>query len=383
MGASDEGGGDTGTKLEYLHRIYTDPSHPASFSGPDRLKREADREGKFEFSKREVKTFLESQDTYSINRPVRRRFKRNRIVVSGLYQQYDMDLCDMAKLRRYRGNRGTRFLLVLIDVFSRFAFVRPLKNKTVQAVAEALEDILTQGRKPVRCRSDRGSEFKSKAVQDLLRRLGVKHYFTTSDLKCQPVERLNQTLKSAIYKWCYQNRSFAYVTVLEQLVHGYNHRVHSALFGLSPSEVNESNQAKLWNLMYVGSKSVRRRSARLYFKYEVGTLVRVSLAKRTFERSFSQKFTDTLYKIRGRVYRENVPVYFLMDLEEEPIKVAFYEPELQRVRKNLDGMRPWEIETVLKTRKVGRNQEVLVRYRGLGPKFDRWIPKSSVNSKVA
>lgn len=224
-----------------MKRIYTDPSHPASFSRPERLKKEVDREGKYDISTREIKAFLESQDTYSINRPIHRRFKRNKIVVGGFRQQYDMDLCDMSKLRRYRGNRGTSYLLVVIDVFSRFAYVRPLKNKSGKVVSDALEDIIVEGGNPVRCRSDRGAEFKLKNVQDLLRHLGIKHYFTTSDLKCQPVERLNQTLKSAIYKWCYENNSFTYITVLEELVNGYNHRVHSALFGLSPREVKELN----------------------------------------------------------------------------------------------------------------------------------------------
>jgi transposase InsO family protein len=381
MGLSNEA--VTEAKQDYLKRIYTDPSHPASFSGPARLKREVDREGKYDISTREIKTFLESQDTYSTNRPIHRRFKRNRIVVGGVRQQYDMDLCDMSKLRRYRGNRGTSFLLVVIDVFSRFAYVRPLKNKSGEVVSDALREILVDGGNPVRCRSDRGAEFKSKNVQDLLRRLGIKHYFTTSELKCQPVERLNQTLKSAIYKWCYENKSFAYITVLDELVNGYNHRVHSALFGLSPSEVNESNQARLWNLMYVGSgKGAKGRQRIRVFKYNVGDLVRISLAKKTFERSFTQKFTDNIYKIRGRVYRENVPVYFLMDIEEEPIKPSFYEAELQRVQKNLDDPSQWEIEKIIRTRKVGHNQEVFVRFRGLGPKFDRWILKSSIGSKT-
>lgn len=216
----------------------------------------------------------------------------------------------------------------------------------------------------------------------LLRRLGIKQYFSASALKCQPVERFNQTLKGAIYKWCYENRSFSYIPVLEKLVYSYNHRVHSSLFGLSPSEVTESNQARLWNLMYVENASSTRggrRKIRL-FKYSVGDLVRIILAKRTFERSYNQKFTSQIYRVRGRVYRDNLPVYYLMDLEEKPIESTFYEAELQRVRKNLDNIQEWEIEKILKRKKSGKRQLVLVRYRGLGPSFDRWILKSSVSS---
>lgn len=132
--------------------------------------------------------------------------------------------------------------------------------------------------------------------------------------------------------------------------------------------------------MYVGSREgVKRRQRIRLFKYNVGDLVRIRLAKKTFERSFTQKFTDNIYKTRGRIYRENVPVYFLMDLEEEPIKQSFYEAELQRVQENLDDPSQWEIEKII--RKVGHNQEALVRYRGLGPKFDRWISKSSIDNR--
>ncbi|XP_060555221.1 uncharacterized protein LOC132716081 [Ruditapes philippinarum] len=371
------------TKLEYLKRIYTDPSHPASFGGKQRLKRETDREGKFKLTNKEIADFLESQDTYSTTRRVHRRFERNKIRVSGVHVQYDMDLCDMTKMRRFRLNKGTRYLLTVIDVFSRYAFVRPLRSKTGPEVASALKMILTSGPKPDRCRSDMGTEFRCKPVAELLRSLGIKQYFSASALKCQPVERFNQTIKGAIYKWCYENRSFSYVPVLEKLVHSYNHRVHSSLFGLSPAEVTQSNQAKLWNLMYVENASVgkngRRRKVRL-FKYKVGDLIRISLAKRTFERSYTQKFTSQIYRIRGRVYRDNLPVYYLMDLEEKPIDSTFYEPELQRVRKNLENLNEWEIEKVLRTKKSGKGHLVQVRYRGLGPAFDRWLPKSSVKT---
>ncbi|XP_053385652.1 uncharacterized protein LOC123560105 [Mercenaria mercenaria] len=373
---------ESDSKVEYLRRIYTDPSHPASFSGPGRLKREVEREGKYDLSKSEIRSFLESQDTYSLNRLVQRRHKRNRIVVSGVKQQYDMDLCDMSKLSRYRGNKGTKFLLTVIDVFSRRAFVKPLGNKGATTVAKALGEILTDDNLPVRVRSDRGTEFTSSKVNDLLRERGVKHFYSMSDLKCQPVERLNQTLKNAIYRWCYEHRSYSYVPVLDELVYGYNHRVHSALFGLSPSQVDESNQVKLWNLMYTKKEGKNRTSGvPRSFKYNIGDSVRISLAKRTFERSYSQKFTDEVFLIRGRVLRDNIPIYFLMDIEQEPIRGTFYETDIQRVQKNLQDPRDWEIDKILRRRKVGKRQEVLVRFRGLGPKFDRWIPRSATGAK--
>jgi hypothetical protein len=97
--------------------------------------------------------------------------------------------------------------------------------------------------------------------------------------------------------------------------------------------VSESNQVKLWNLMYTNASRKNRFSRPRSFKYSVGDLVRVSLAKKTFERAYSQKFTDELFLIRGMNMRENLPVYFLMDIEQEPIKGTFYATEIQRVKK--------------------------------------------------
>ena len=106
--------------------------------------------------------------------------------------------------------------------------------------------------------------------------------------------------------------------MLDRLVHAYNTRIHSALFGMSPSEVAEENQVTLWNKMYVndGRTKVRRsvgsnqtKTARK-FKYKVGDLVRVSLLKKTFERAFTQKFSEQIYRIAGRLRRENMPIYY-------------------------------------------------------------------------
>ena len=112
---------------KYLSKIYIDPSHPASFSGPTKLKEVVDREGKFKISKKDIVSFLEKQDTYTANRPVRRTFRRGHIVTRGIKDQYDLDLIDMGRLSKY--NNNVKFLLTAVDAFSRVAMVKPLKDK--------------------------------------------------------------------------------------------------------------------------------------------------------------------------------------------------------------------------------------------------------------
>ena len=112
---------------KYLLKIYTDPKHPASFSGPSKLKQIVDREGKYNISRKDINAFLESQDTYTTNRPVRRTFRRGRIITRGIKDQYDIDLIDMGRLSKYNDN--VNFLITAIDDISRVAMVKGLKIK--------------------------------------------------------------------------------------------------------------------------------------------------------------------------------------------------------------------------------------------------------------
>jgi hypothetical protein len=117
------------------------------------------------------------------------------------------------------------------------------------------------------------------------------------------------------------------------------------------------------------------------FTYKVGDIVRVSIRRQTFERAYTQKFTNEIFRIKGRVLRENIPVYYLEDMNSEAIPTAFYESEIQRVQKDFDDIKNWDIEKILRQRKVGKLQEIFVRYRGVGPQFDRWVSKSELNRK--
>ena len=84
----------------------------------------------------------------------------NPVVVSGLYDQWQADLCDVSNLKTH--NSGYRYLLTVIDVFSKVAHVRPLKTKTGRELVKAFEDILQHSpRAPRKLQTDKGSEFKT------------------------------------------------------------------------------------------------------------------------------------------------------------------------------------------------------------------------------
>ena len=105
----------------------------------------------------------------------------------------------MDQLKKY--NDGVTFLLTGIDLFSRYAFARPLLNKKSAVVLEAFLSILNEsGRKQTNCQTDLGSEFISRGFKSALEELGINYYVTFSENKAAVIERFNRTLKSKIWK---------------------------------------------------------------------------------------------------------------------------------------------------------------------------------------
>lgn len=384
--------GATETKEDYLKRIYTDPGQAGSFSGLDKLKKVASNDGRADISTEDIATFLQKQDTYTANRPARQRFKRSRVIAYGINDLVDIDLADFSKLSKF--NKKYKFLLVAIDVFSRFAKVVPLRDKTATSVLSALQGIYGTGPVPHKIRSDRGLEFKNSKVSEFFKSKGIKHYFASPPIKAGYAERLIESLKQLVYKYLYHEHTYSYIDVLDKLIDNYNSRPHRGLGNLAPKNVNELNEASLWNRMYVNSlgksKSTTGKSTERQFSkgsnfqparkynFDRGNLVRISYTKSPFQRAYKQSFTDEVFLITDRYLIDSIPVYKLSDTQNEIVEGVFYGPDLQRVIKPDTEL--YKIDRILRRKGKGRDQQVLVRWQGYGPKFDSWVLKSSVKN---
>ena len=116
-------------------------------------------------------------------------------MVGGIDHQWQADLADLSRLKD--NNQGYCFLLTIINVFSKYAWLVPLKQKTQQGMADAFASIFEKGRKLLTLQTDQGEEFLNDAVQKLLRKEGI-HFFTTYNVetKASVVECFNRTLKT-------------------------------------------------------------------------------------------------------------------------------------------------------------------------------------------
>ena len=116
------------SKIEaWMDSIYFDPAHPVSFSGPQKLY-DFIRKTFPSLSMKDVETWLSGKEAYSLHRPVRRRIKRNKVIVKEIDQQWDVDLMDMARIAGE--NDGVHFVFLCIDTFSRNVWTYPLKTKS-------------------------------------------------------------------------------------------------------------------------------------------------------------------------------------------------------------------------------------------------------------
>ena len=104
-------------------------------------------------------------------------------------------------------NDGVRFLLIVIDVFSRFMWVKPLENKLEDTVINAFRHIFQRAKKPRRLRTDRGGEFTGRKVQDYFDSINIKHWTAHNDeMKANFAERVIQTLKNLYGDICVQKK---------------------------------------------------------------------------------------------------------------------------------------------------------------------------------
>jgi hypothetical protein len=143
---------------DYLKKIYFDPSHPASFAGPQKLYRVVKSEAQYDIGMHRIRKFLQNQEAYSLHQPVRRRFKRNHVVSAGKDDFWMADLIDMVKFADW--NDGNKYILLVIDTFSKYVWLRPLKYKTGEEVARAFKDIFIKSdRSPAKLITDKGSYY--------------------------------------------------------------------------------------------------------------------------------------------------------------------------------------------------------------------------------
>ena len=130
-----------------------------------------------------------------------------------------------------------KFLLTCIDVFSKFAWVVLLKNKTGESLVNGFQSILDLDRSPEKLQTDKGTEFLNRNFQSLLEENRIHFFTTNSELKASVVERFNRTLKTRMWKYFTAKNNRVYIDILQDIICGYNNSYHQSI-GRAPASVN-------------------------------------------------------------------------------------------------------------------------------------------------
>ena len=343
---------------KYLEQIYFDPKHPGSFQGVKTLYDVVKKEGKYKISHKQIKNWLESNKSYSTNKAVKRNFPRQQVIVSGIDAQFDADLANLTDYSEE--NDGYKYLLAVIDIFSRYAWVEPIKNKSSKEIVKAFDSIISQGRVPKVLRTDAAKDFTSKEFQKYLKEKNIHYFSTHSEKQANYVERFIKTIKSKIFRYITQANTPRYIDKLQDFVRSYNNTFHSGIKS-EPINVNKNNEKELWWEMYSPkekyNKNNKKRKFKVKFKFKVGDRVRISYLRSAFQREYSVKWSNEIFQI----YR---------------VEGSFNQAELQKVEKPSQDL--FNIDKVIDYKGVGRNKTVRVHWKGWPKKFDTILPESHI-----
>ena len=301
------------------------------------------------------------QLTRELLKTKRNRFPRRRIFSPNVDYIWTMDLLDIHQYSHL--NKGFNYILVVLDIFSRFAWARPLKSKSGNYVKDALQDIIeTSRRKPFRIWSDRGTEFYNAVVGRFLATNQIKLYSTNNEPKASIAERFIRTLRTKIESNFILTQTTVWYDVLPELLREYNQSYHRGI-GMAPVEAsNPENFLNVFNQLYP------KQIADMRPVLNVGDKVRISIHKRLFEKGASANWSEEIFEI-NEIVRAKPTVYRIKDLDGEEVKGLFYREQLQKTKQNV-----YRIDRIIRQ----RGNEVLVKWSGYPDKFNSWIPRGDV-----
>ena len=298
----------------HLKKFYLDPKFPGSYSGAYKFYQEV-KNIHPKVTLKKVNEFLKSQDAYTLHKRTRKP-KFRRTLVFKPRDLWQIDLLDMQKYSKE--NDGYHYICVIIDCFSRYVWVKPLKNKTGKATVKALA-LLLMNERPKLIQADQGTEFFNRDVKRMLEAFGPKLYHTYTDKKAAIVERVQRTLRGRLGRLLTKRGNFKWIDKIDDIVTAYNNTHHSSI-KMKPADVDEEHIA---NIFFNSLPNLKKT-----IKFSNGDRVRILIKKNQFAKEFEKSWSEEIFKIK-RIQNTNPITYLIEDLDGEDIIGGFYTEELQ------------------------------------------------------
>ena len=252
-----------------------------------------------------------------LHKPSIKKFEKMKVHAAFKDNIWGADLADVQLLSKY--NKGIRFSLCVIDIFSKYAWVVPLKDKKGISIVAAFQSILKQSnRKPNKIWVDKGSEFYNASFKKWLQDNDIVMYSTNNEGKSVVSERFIRTLKSKIYKYMTSVSKNVYINKLDDIVDEYNNTYHATI-KMKLIDVKDNT--------YINTdKETNDKDP----KFKVGDHVRISKYKNIFAKGYTPNWSEEIFVIKK--VKNTVPwTYVINNLNGDEITGAFYEKELQKM----------------------------------------------------
>lgn len=297
-----------------------------------------------------------------LHKQARKNFVRRRVVMKGIDDLWQADLVEMGSYVNF--NSGYRYLLTVIDTFSKKAWVEAIKNKTAQSVVKAMQKVFNQSsRKPKNLQTDDGKEFFNNNFSQLMQTNHINHYSTYSTLKASIIERFNRTLKGKMWKEFSFRGNYKWIDIYKNLVNIYNNTFHRTI-KMSPNDVNSLNEKSLLDSVYNNLKVFKRP------KFKINDNVRISKYKQHFEKGYTPNWTTEIFTVKS-IKNTNPNTYILKDYQGRDIEGGFYEYELSKTK----FPHTYLVEKVIRR----RGNRLYVKWLGFSSEHNSWINANNIS----
>ena len=254
-------------------------------------------------------------------------------------------------------NKGFKYLLCAIDLFSKYTWVIPIKDKKGTSIVNAFKKMLSDSnRKPNKIWVDQGSEFYNQSFKDFLKINNIEVYSTYNEGKSIVAERFIKTLKNNIFKHMTTISKNVYIDSLNDIVNRYNNTVHRTI-KMKPIYVTSDSFVEY-------NEDFNKKGP----KFKVNDHVRISKCKYIFAKGYVPNWSEEVF-IVNEIKNKVSWTYTISDLNNEPFTGKYYEKELQKT-----NQKEFRIEKVLKR----KGNKLYVKWKGYDNLFNSWINKEGI-----
>lgn len=343
----------------------------------------------YEISRRQVANWLNDQEINQLYHPVKKTRKIKPTILSGSSKVMAVDLINM----EHYGIQN-KYLLTATDLFSKYAWAKPLKNKEGYTVAIGIQEILDDMKRkfkttPSVIRSDNGAEFKSKNVKDLLDQKGIKQVFSSSynPESNGGVERLNYTIKKQIKMIKAQNDNNNWSGYLDKILENYNKTWHRVIKTTPLKAMNKRNDKEVDEEIKknIEDFAIKKNENVFEQKFHIGDQVRLKIERRE-NRKIEENFTKQLFTVY-RVFKPpndySTYAYNVKDEEGKEYTDKLYDNDLllvTKIDKKVKEPIRYLVSKILEKRKRYNIIEYLVKFTNF--KDPEWVRSTDLKKDV-